>query len=161
VVLPFVRTAPEITQPAPALCRWIGMKRRAWDAERMLVKPGAAMCKLALARMMRAAPTAGELTLWRRLRDCRLHGWKFRRQHVIAGYIVDFYCHEFRVAIEVDGPSHDGRAEEDARRDTNLRRLGVRVLRVSARDVRERIDIVLRQVTDACVASRRARRTEG
>jgi hypothetical protein len=55
-------------------------------------KPGAAGDKLALARAMRATPTAAEAALWSALRSRQLGGWKFRRQHVIAGYIVDFYC---------------------------------------------------------------------
>ena len=58
-------------------------------------------------------------------------------------------------------PALDCRAEEDARRDTNLRVLGARVLRVSAPAIRERMEVVLRQITDPCVVSRRTRRAEG
>lgn len=65
---------------------------------------------------MRKNPTLSELRLWEWLRRRQAGGFKFRRQHVIAGYIVDFYCPELRLVIEVDGPIHaDHVLEDDAR----------------------------------------------
>ena len=77
----------------------------------------------------------GEEALWERVRDRRLGGWKFRRQHVIAGYIVDFYCAELRLAIEVDGSIHDGRGADDAQRDRVLATLDLEVLRIADKEV--------------------------
>lgn len=113
-------------------------------------KPGAAGDKLALARAMRATPTAAEAALWSALRSRQLGGWKFRRQHVIAGYIVDFYCAPLWLAIEVDGAVHQGRREDDQQRDDDLGALGVRVLRLSNTDVLERLDAVVEYLTRCC-----------
>ena len=57
--------------------------------------------------------TFAETLLWAELRARRLAGLRFRRQHPVLGYIIDFYCHELRLAIEVDGDSHVGREECD------------------------------------------------
>ncbi len=113
-------------------------------------KPGAAPDKLALARAMRMVPTPAEAALWSSLRDRQLGGWKFRRQHVIAGYIVDFYCAELRVAVEVDGGVHEGRRADDRQRDESLARLGVRVVRFDNVEVLERLDEVLAQLARCC-----------
>ena len=66
----------------------------------------------------------------------RLARLKFRRQHPIGPFVVDFYCHDVRLVVEVDGMSHDGRGPEDRRRTAFLEgRAGLRVLRVSNDDV--------------------------
>lgn len=80
------------------------------------------------ARQMRANPTDAERRLWSMLRDRRLPDLKFRRQHVIEPYIVDFACLERGLIIEADGGQHaDNRS--DTRRDHFLGRSGYRVLR--------------------------------
>jgi very-short-patch-repair endonuclease len=58
------------------------------------------------ARVMRHEPTDGERRLWSRLRDRRLNGYKFRRQVPIEGFIVDFYCMEAKLIVEIDGSQH-------------------------------------------------------
>jgi len=80
---------------------------------------------------MRRAPTDAESKLWLFLRDRRLGGWRFRRQYFIGDYIIDFYCAEARLAVELDGGGH---AEEekigaDDRRTASLEGRGVRLLR--------------------------------
>jgi very-short-patch-repair endonuclease len=83
------------------------------------------------ARMLRQESSKAEQVLWSRLRDRSLLGLKFRRQQVLAGFILDFYCHAAKLAVEVDGGQHDepdGRLH-DVRRDAVLRGLGVHVLR--------------------------------
>jgi len=92
---------------------------------------------------MRAAPTRAEAALWLALRRCAIGGWKFRRQQVIAGYIVDFYCAAVCLALEVDGSAHDERVGEDRQRDAALTALGRRVVRVTNEDVIERLPDVL------------------
>jgi very-short-patch-repair endonuclease len=97
--------------------------------------------KLALARAFRRAPTAAEATAWQILRDRGLFGLKFRRQQVIAGFIVDFYCASARLALELDGRVHDDpdqRADDAARRDA-LASHDVRVLRLDNRHVHEQV----------------------
>jgi very-short-patch-repair endonuclease len=120
-------------------------------------KPGAAGDKLAMARAMRVMPTAAQAALWSALRGRRLGGWKLRRQHVIAGYIVDFYCAELWLAVEVDGAVHERRRIEDRQRDEDLASLGVRVVRLRNADVLERLDAVVGQLVYDCerIARRR------
>ena len=80
--------------------------------------------------MRHVAPDA-EMRLWSRLRSRRLAGWKFRRQYPACGFILDFYCVEARLAIELDGGGH-AKAEEaayDEERSRRLSRSGIRVLR--------------------------------
>ncbi|MEW4568680.1 endonuclease domain-containing protein [Tautonia sp. JC769] len=83
------------------------------------------------ARRLRREMTVPERVLWYLLRDRRLARLKFRRQHPIGRYFVDFYCAAFQLVIEVDGRSHDDRGEYDARRQHDLERRGLKVLRVS------------------------------
>jgi very-short-patch-repair endonuclease len=90
-----------------------------------------------LARQMRREATPGERRLWEALRGRRCLGLKFRRQAIIGGFIMDFYCPELRIAIEVDGSVHespDAKAR-DQDRDTLLAARGIRVIRIRDRDV--------------------------
>jgi very-short-patch-repair endonuclease len=115
-----------------------------------IVSPGAAREKLEQARRMRRAATPAEATLWQALRGNRLCGLHFRRQQLIAGFIVDFYCHAVTLAIEVDGPIHGGSADYDAERDMILAAHGVRVLRVSNDDVLQRLSETLKRIAETC-----------
>ena len=85
--------------------------------------------KVQLAKGLRARQTDAEARLWSRLRRSQLGGLHFRRQQIILGYVVDFYCHAARLVVEVDGSAHDGQAEYDAARSERLTSLGLRVLR--------------------------------
>ena len=84
-----------------------------------------------LARENRRNLTDAELKLWRLLRGRRFEGWKFRRQHQLLTYVVDFVCLENRLIIELDGGQHDqpGARAKDASRTRALEQLGFRVLR--------------------------------
>jgi very-short-patch-repair endonuclease len=88
------------------------------------------------AREMRANPTPAERRLWSMLRDRRMPTAKFRRQHVIAPYIVDFACIERSLIIEVDGSQHAD-SVSDRQRDAYLARLGFRILRFWNNDLLE------------------------
>jgi very-short-patch-repair endonuclease len=81
------------------------------------------------------------MIVWSRLRARRLAGYKFRRQHVVGRFILDFYCAEKRLAIEIDGPTHD--VVRDARRDNVLRATGIEVLRIPNEDVYQALDDVV------------------
>ena len=85
------------------------------------------------ARVMRTRSTRAENTIWRWLRNRYLGDYKFRRQHPVDSYILDFYCPELQLCIEVDGETHDTaeRAAYDARRTANLARHGIHVLRLT------------------------------
>jgi len=92
--------------------------------------------------------TLPEVLLWRELRK-RPQGLKFRRQHPAGRYIVDFFCAELALAIEVDGWAHDCQevADRDAERDAWLRAHGVTVLRVLARDVLDDVTLVVEAIS--------------
>ncbi len=81
------------------------------------------------ARDLRKNPTEAERLLWQHLRRRQLGGFRFRRQHAIGPNILDFYCFEERVAIEVDGGQHSRQAAYDAERTSFLESEGVHVLR--------------------------------
>jgi very-short-patch-repair endonuclease len=130
------------------------VRRRARSSS-LFDKPGASAEKLAFARWMRASPTPAEAQLWSALRGRRVGGLKFRRQHVIAGYIVDFYCPELRLAVEVDGDVHQARVAEDRQRDQDLALLGVCVLRLSNADVLDRHDDIIERIVRFCETLRR------
>ena len=84
--------------------------------------------KLQRAKELRREMTPAEKILWQELRANRL-GVHFRRQQVIAGFIVDFYCHKSALVVEVDGDVHDLQQDEDARREKALIEMGLRVVR--------------------------------
>ncbi len=84
------------------------------------------------AREMRRVPTRGEDRIWSWLRDRRFDGYKFRRQFPIGRYILDFYCPELKLAIEVDGQQHRGpwMWDYETKRSLELQGLGIEVLRI-------------------------------
>ncbi len=102
-----------------------------------------------LAREMRHDPTPSEDLLWQSVRNRQLSGYKFRRQHTIDRFILDFYCAEARLVVEVDGPIHQYTPAEDAIRQTFLEAQGLRVLRFTDRQVLESLDSVLKQIAAA------------
>ena len=102
------------------------------------------------ARELRRNMTPSEKILWGKLRHNHLNGLQFRRQQIIDGYIVDFYCHKKALVVEVDGDIHDLQQDYDAERESNLIARGFRVLRDSNDDVQENLLIVMRQISEAC-----------
>ncbi len=79
-------------------------------------------------KKLRLRATKAEKVLWQELKDKKL-GYKFRRQFQIKKYIVDFYCHELRLVIELDGPIHQYQQKYDKLRTRNLEKLGLLVIR--------------------------------
>src|SRR3990172_7430293 len=94
------------------------------------------------ARELRNNPTEAERKLWAHLRLRQIGRYKFRRQHPIASYIVDFVCIEKKLIIEVDGGQHDEKKVYDVKRDKLLEDKGFRVLRCWDNEVLRDIDIV-------------------
>ncbi len=111
------------------------------------------------ARSMRREPAPAEKKLWSRLRGGQLDGFRFRRQHPIAGFIVDFYCPAIALIVELDGDSHfePGAEDEDASRTEQIERTNAKVLRA---EVFEQIDAVLAAILTECHL-RRARCDSG
>ena len=106
--------------------------------------PGRA--KLAIARQLRQHPTPAERHAWSLLRNRGILGFRFRRQHVLHGFIVDFNCVALRLVLELDGAPHDNPAQAsyDAARAVWLEAYGYRVRRLPNRDVsRERLERLL------------------
>jgi very-short-patch-repair endonuclease len=95
---------------------------------------------------MRCEPTPAEKQLWQKLKNKQLLGLKFRRQHSIDRFIVDFYCNKVRLVVEVDGSIHEYTQAEDAWRQRFLQSLGLRVLRFSNAQVLNSMDGVLEAI---------------
>lgn|GEM_PF-437909 len=94
-------------------------------------------------RDLRRRQTDAERLLWARLRDRRLVGAKFRRQHPIGRFIADFACPELGLVVELDGGQHSAQSKADARRTDELSRHGYRVLRFWDNDVLKSLESVL------------------
>jgi very-short-patch-repair endonuclease len=103
-----------------------------------------------LARKLRNNMTFGEVLLWQQLKRKEMRGVDFDRQRPIDRYIVDFYCKDLKLAIEIDGSSHDGEEarKRDAVRQSRLESLGVRFLRFTDNDVRQNMPMVLATIQD-------------
>ena len=112
---------------------------------------------LQFAKSMRHTATDAEALMWQVLRAKRFMDLKFRRQHVIAPYIVDFYCHEIGLVIELDGNQHgtDDALEYDAERTKFLEVLGLTVVRYWNHDVLGRTDVVLEDLWNVCFELKR------
>jgi len=95
-----------------------------------------------LAKDLRNNMTVSEQKLWSVLRMKLFDGYKFRCQHPLYRYILDFYCHEKRLAIEIDGQVHNSQKEYDTYRDEFLKSLGIRTLRIKNEDVLNNMEIV-------------------
>lgn len=105
-------------------------------------------------RRLRGDATPSERILWRGLRDRRLAGFKFRRQHVLGSFIVDLYCAEARLVVELDGESHVGRERNDAERQAQLEARGLKVLRFWDTEAYEHPEAVLEAILEECEARR-------
>ncbi|MEW5966285.1 MAG: aminotransferase class III-fold pyridoxal phosphate-dependent enzyme [Pseudomonadota bacterium] len=106
------------------------------------------------ARKLRHEQTDAESVLWYLLRDRRLAGYKFRRQHPMPPYTLDFYCHEASLAIELDGGQH-AESVRDARRDAWLAQQGLRVVRFWNNQVLQETEAVLSAIWAALPAGER------
>ena len=113
------------------------------------------------AREMRHPQTPAEATIWRHLRNRNLE-FKFRRQHPIERFIVDFYCAEVKLCIEIDGDSHleQGQKEYDAARTEVLESIGCNVIRFTNNDVRYNINAVAQEILDICSVLKSKKRND-
>jgi len=101
--------------------------------------------KLQRAKELRREMTLAEKILWEELRANKL-GVHFRRQQIVQGFIVDFYCHKSALVVEVDGDIHDLQYEEDVRREKVLSELGLRIVRFRNDDVLKNLSTVVEKI---------------
>jgi len=101
------------------------------------------------ARHLRQDSTPPEELLWLALRNGQIADLKFRRQHPVGPYVVDFYCHSIGLVVEIDGMSHVDRLEQDQERINYLEQQGLKVLRVTNQDVMNDLDAVARGIAQA------------
>jgi len=95
------------------------------------------------ARELRKKGVLSEVLLWNHLKGRKMRGYQFMRQKPVGDYIVDFYCNKLKLAIEIDGESHDGRFLYDMERQRVLESMGLTLLRFSDSDVKRDISSVL------------------
>ncbi len=118
--------------------------------------------KLVRARELRREMTPAEKILWQELRGNKL-GVHFRRQQIVAGFIVDFYCHAASLVIELDGSVHEEkeRKENDIKREKALDEMGLRIVRFRNEEVLKRLTQVLSKIRELLTREsiRRVRRT--
>ena len=105
------------------------------------------------AKEMRHGMTDAEALLWKLLRNRRIANAKFRRQHPIGRYILDFYCDEKRIAIELDGGQHAETVEYDCHRDDWLRAQGIQVIRFWNNQVLMETESVLESIYLALIGN--------
>ena len=103
--------------------------------------------KLQRAKELRREMTPAEKLLWHEVRAKKL-GVRFRRQQVIQGFIVDFYCHRAGLVVEVDGDIHDLQKEEDERREKALSALGLRIVRFGNDEVMRNLSAVVGKIKE-------------
>jgi very-short-patch-repair endonuclease len=101
------------------------------------------------ARGFRQTPTRGEESLWRALKGGQLHECKFRRQHPVGPFVVDFFCASAQLVVEIDGPVHDTQRDRDDERQQLLETRGYRVLRIRSDDVENDLSGVLTRILEA------------
>jgi very-short-patch-repair endonuclease len=103
------------------------------------------------ARELRKQPTVAEKTLWQAIRKKQLGGFSYRRQHVIHYFIVDFYCPQAKLAIEIDGDIHRFQAEYDKARQEYLTDHSYRMIRFDNHEVLNDLESVLSRLLDSCI----------
>jgi very-short-patch-repair endonuclease len=106
--------------------------------------------KRAFAKQLRATMSGPERQLWSWLQANRLAGYHFRRQHIVDGFIADFYCHAAALVVEVDGPTHRERRADDAARDAAFALCGMQVYRVTPAELDSELPRVLHQLAALC-----------
>ena len=99
-----------------------------------------------LRKELRSHATPAEAVLWKMLKGRNADGMKFRRQQGIGPYVLDFYCPELRLCVELDGSSHDYKYEYDEQRTEFLQNQGIRVLRFSNEQVWQGLDFVVDEI---------------
>jgi very-short-patch-repair endonuclease len=107
---------------------------------------GAKPITIAAAKILRDNMTTCEKLLWERVKQKQICGLRFRRQHPIDFFIADFYCHEARLVIEIDGDIHNQHREYDDGRSAEMEKWFIKVIRFSNSEVENKIDDVILKI---------------
>jgi very-short-patch-repair endonuclease len=127
----------------------MGMERQAaWD-----ISPALKQKMTEVARQFRKEPTTSEEILWQAIRARKLDGRRFRRQQPIGVFVVDFYCSAEKLIVEVDGAIHELQREHDQQRQELLESLGLKMVRVTSKQVETDIDSALALIRQFYTAS--------
>ena len=102
--------------------------------------------KMKFARLLRKESTLPEKIVWDKLRNRGFLGLKFRRQHVIRGFVVDFYCPDLKLAVEIDGKIHEHQKEYDTLRQDLIERDGFFFIRITTAELVDSLDPLLTQI---------------
>ena len=104
--------------------------------------------KIHLAKEFRKSPTRSEKIMWNAIRNRQFLNLKFRRQHLIKGYLVDFYCYELKLAVEIDGSVHldEVQIKKDIERQKIIEDQGIKFFRVKSEDVEYNINNTLKNL---------------
>jgi very-short-patch-repair endonuclease len=100
------------------------------------------------ARILRENMTFHEKLLWNRLKLKQICGAKFRRQHPIDFFIADFYCHEAKLVLEIDGEIHDIKKDYDVGRSAEMEKYFIKVIRFTNSEVENNIEMVINEIED-------------
>jgi len=105
------------------------------------------------AKLLRKTETNAESLLWKYLRNKRFKNLKFRRQHPISKFIADFYCHEIKLVVEVDGEIHlkEENKEYDENRTAEMERFELKIVRFTNDEIENNISLVLKTLTEATI----------
>ena len=101
--------------------------------------------KKIFARELRKNSTDEERKVWEALRNRRFKNLKFRRQHVLEGFVIDFYCNEFKLAVEIDGKVHQKQKGYDELRQCLIEDKGIRFIRITNEEINRDVKILLTQ----------------
>jgi very-short-patch-repair endonuclease len=105
--------------------------------------------KKTFAGNLRYESTPEEKKVWNALRNRKFHNYKFRRQHVIEGFVVDFYCQKLRLAVEVDGKIHERQKEYDELRQQLIEEKGIKFIRITNEEINKDIEIVFSKIIES------------
>lgn len=107
-------------------------------------------------RSLRSNLTPAEAKLWKLIQNSKLGGIKFRRQHSLGNYIVDFYCPQYLLVIELDGKIHFNPVnnESDDKRTEYINSLGIKVLRFENKEIFEKTEFILEEIKQNCINKR-------
>ena len=102
--------------------------------------------KMEIAKNLRNNMTYSEKLLWEKLKGKQMCGLRFRRQHPIDLFIVDFYCHQVRLVVEIDGEIHSQQIEYDDGRSAEMEKVGIKVIRFMNFEVQNDIEKVISEI---------------
>ena len=107
------------------------------------------------ARLLRANMTEAEKILWDKLKNRNVFKARFRRQHPVGIFIVDFYCHEYKLAIEIDGEIHLNKEviEYDDGRSHDIEKFGIKILRYTNNEVFTDLKTIIEQILQTITSS--------